>query len=188
MTALAAAGLVERRRKTGSVVAWPAARTAALEIHDTRPEVKATGRTDGYVFLDRCVLSEPAADLLWPDITPDAPILRVQALHFAGDHPFCFEDRLIALDAAPDAMRVDFTAEAPSAWLLRAIPWTDAEHRISAAAATSELAARLDLAPNAPLLVIDRQTWNAAHPVTRARLVYPATSHALVARFNPRAS
>lgn len=188
MTALATAGLVERRRKTGSVVAWPAARTAALEITDTRREVEATGRTYHHVILDRTVLSASPRDLEWPETPAVTPILRVRVLHIAGEHPFCFEDRLISLVIVPDALVADFTIEAPSAWLLRAISWTDAEHRISAAGATEEIAARLDLPVHAPVLVIDRRTWNAEHPVTRTRLIYPSTAHSLVARFSPRVS
>jgi GntR family histidine utilization transcriptional repressor len=188
MTSLASAGLVERRRKTGTVVAWPAARIAALEIRDPQREIEATGREYSYRFVDRSVLDAPPRSLPWPDLPDATGALRVRALHLAADRPFCFEDRLISIATVPAATAVDFAATPPSRWLLQAVPWTDAEHRISAAAADSALAAALDLPGGAPILVIDRQTWNAGSPVTRVRLAYPASSHALIARFSPRTS
>jgi len=188
MTALASAGLVERRRKTGTVVAWPATRVAALEIRDPQSEIEATGRRYEYRFLDRWVLSNPPRSLIWTDLPSDARVLRLGALHLAGGQPFCFEDRLVSLMAAPAAETTDFSATPPSRWLLQAVPWTDAEHRISATAVDGAIAQILDLPTGAPALVVDRQTWNAGSPVTRVRLVYPASSHALVARFSPRSS
>ena len=188
MTSLARTGLVERRRKTGTVVAWPAARIAAREIRDPQSEIEATARNYSYEMVDRSVLITPPRSLEWPDLPDSTGVLRLRALHIAGDRPFCFEDRLISLTTVPTAATVDFTATPPARWLLQAVPWTDAEHRISAAAADGDLATALDLRGGAPVLVIDRQTWNAGIPATGVRLVYPAASHTLVARFSPRTS
>jgi GntR family histidine utilization transcriptional repressor len=52
-------------------------------------------------------------------------------------------------------------------------------------AADRHIAAALDIAAGAACLVVERRTWSAELPVTHVRFVYPAESHALVARFTP---
>jgi GntR family histidine utilization transcriptional repressor len=64
------------------------------------------------------------------------------------------------------------------------VPWTEAEHSISAIVADEKTADALDIAIGAPCLVIERHTWRVAQPLTSVRLVYPGESHKLVARFN----
>src|SRR5207247_8547709 len=103
--------------------------------------------------------------------------------HVADRVPLAVEDRLIDLDAVPEAATADFAIEPPGTWLLHHVPWTEAEHSISAIVADDQTAAALDIAIGAPCLVIDRQTWRSARTLTAVRLVYPGDSHKLVARF-----
>ena len=63
------------------------------------------------------------------------------------------------------------------------MPWTEAEHAISAIIADDDTAEALDIAPGAPCLVIDRHTWRSARTLTAVRLVYPGDTHRLIARF-----
>ena len=105
--------------------------------------------------------------------------------HDAAQRPFCLEDRLINLSAAPDAADEPFIELSPGAWLVRRVPWTRAEHRISAAAARGEVARALKVADGAPCLVVDRRTWSGEAPVTQVRLTYPGELHEFVARFTP---
>ena len=84
--------------------------------------------------------------------------------------PFAIEDRLIDLDAVPEAATADFAIEPPGTWLLHHVPWTEAEHAISAIVADDQTAAALDIAIGAPCLVIDRHTWRSARTLTAVRL------------------
>ncbi|MDW3553681.1 UTRA domain-containing protein, partial [Escherichia coli] len=77
----------------------------------------------------------------------------------------------------------DFAREPPGSWLLHHVPWTEAEHTISAVIADDHTAKALDIAVGAPCLVIDRYTWRSARTVTAVRLHYPGETHRLVARF-----
>ena len=95
------------------------------------------------------------------------------------------EERLISLDAVPEAADESFEEIAPGPWLIGRVPWSSAEHRISAAAADAGIAAALDIDDGAPCLVIERRTWSSEKPVTNARFTYTAESHTLVARFSP---
>jgi GntR family transcriptional regulator, histidine utilization repressor len=103
----------------------------------------------------------------------------------AGGRPFCLERRLINLVTVPEAALVEFNDVSPSQWLLRQIPWTSAEHRIHAAAASSDDAAVLEIAEGTACLVVERRTWSGSGPVTHVRLTYPGDRHALVANFTP---
>src|SRR5260370_19198461 len=110
-------------------------------------------------------------------------VIAIACRHSADDGPFDIEDRLIDLDAVPEAATADFAIEPPGTWLLHRVPWTEAEHSISAIVADDHAAAALHIAIGAPCLVIDRHTWRSARPLTAVRLLYPGESHKLVARF-----
>ena len=84
---------------------------------------------------------------------------------------------MIDLDAVPEAATADFAAEPPGSWLLHHVPWTEAEHAISAISADDEAAASLDIAIGAPCLVFHRHTWRSGRPLTAVRLIYPGEWH-----------
>jgi len=112
-------------------------------------------------------------------------VLALTCRHDAAQRPFCLEERLINLAAAPDAADEPFAENSPGAWLVRRVPWTRAEHRISAAAARGEAARMLKVTEGAPCLVIERRTWGGETPVTHVKLTYPGEAHELIARFTP---
>ena len=87
--------------------------------------------------------------------------------------------------AVPDAASARFDVVPPGTWLLKQVPWTEAEHRIRAVPASNGTAALLDIDQGAPCLVIERVTWRSGTPVTSVRLTYPGDRHELTARFNP---
>lgn len=185
MTQLAKAGLVERRRKSGTYVTQPRAQAAILEIHDIAEEVKQTGLPYAYRFVSRDVRRPSAADRTRLDVKGSGRVLAVAAVHYAGATSFCLEDRLINLAAVPEAGKADFEAGAPGPWLVAQVPWVAAEHRIHAASVDTVTAARLGIAPGSACLVVERRTWNRDGPITNVRFTYPGERHSLVASFAP---
>ena len=185
LSQLAKAGLIERRRRSGSFVRRPQSQAAILEIHDIRIEVEALGLPYRYQRSARVKRRSSAADGDLLGLGAAGPLLVLECLHFAGKRPFCHEARLISLDAVPEADDETFMERAPGPWLVERVPWSAAEHRISAIAANRHIATALDIAAGAACLVVERRTWSAEQPVTHVRFVYPAESHALVARFTP---
>jgi GntR family transcriptional regulator, histidine utilization repressor len=119
------------------------------------------------------------------DPPPEGLLLDMTCLHFAGSTPFCLEERLINLDAIPDAADVSFDAVVPGPWLLAKVPWTSAEHRIGAVAVRPDSSKLLNIARGAACLAIERRTWSADRPITYVRLTYASEAHELVARFQP---
>ena len=86
---------------------------------------------------------------------------------------------------APYAEAADFTTQPPGGWLLAHMPWTEAEHRISAVGADHETATHLGLSDGAPCLRLERRTWRDGQGVTWAWQTFPGAAYDLVARFSP---
>ncbi len=185
LTHLAKSGLFEPRKRSGSFVARPRSQAAVLEIHDIRTEVEALGLPYRYSLSSLTQRLAGTPEDATAGFSNAVPLLDIACRHFAGDAPFCLEERLISLEAVPEAADQSFADTAPGAWLISHVPWSTAEHTIRAVAADRATARLLDVPPNTACLVVERRTWSGGLPVTRVRLTYPGTSHAVVARFTP---
>jgi GntR family histidine utilization transcriptional repressor len=185
LTQLARAGLIERRRRVGSFVAQPPSRSALLEIPEIRVEVESLGLPYRFEVLHRRRRRAKRSDAAALEGLDEGPVLELVCRHWAGERPFCLEERLINLRQAPEAEAERFEDVAPGAWLLARAPWTSAEHRIRARTADARTAKRVEVEPGAVCLSVERRTWSGEAPVTYVRLTYPGESHELVARFSP---
>ncbi len=181
-------GLVVRRRRAGTVVAVPRSQETVLEIHDIQAEVQASGRLYRFDIQSRKVgkAAREDAEKLGAEI--GAPILAISCVHWADAVPYAYEERLINLEAVPEAREEMFLEVPPGSWLLAKIPWNEAEHRIFAASADAATARVLKIRRNAACLCIERRTRRDAYNVTYVRLAYPGDQHALVARFQTHGS
>ena len=176
LSALAHAGLVERRRRAGTFVARPRSQSMVLEIADLAREVTARGQAYGWTITRRRELPSGGAEM-------SGPVLEVEGVHSADGEPLAFEHRLIAAAQVPHAIAEDFAATPPGTWLLAHVPWTEAENRIGASAASPALAKALGIAAGAPCLAVTRRTWRGGEPVTLVHQHFVAARHELVARF-----
>lgn len=188
LTQLARTGLIERRRKAGSFVMRAQSRSAVLEIQDIRAEVTELGLPYRHQIVHRERRRSLRADRERLVMAQAGPVEELTCLHYAGERPFCLEERLINLTVVPEAADEDFAEMAPGAWLFGRVPWTSAEHRIRAEEASDSTARALKIRKGAACLVIERRTWNSEHPVTQVRLTYPGEGRELVARFSPTQS
>lgn len=187
LSALAAEGLVERRRRAGTFVSRQRSQSAVLDIPDVRAEVAALGQAWRMDVLDRRVRRRNAGDRVRLGEDGEGRVLAILCRHLAGARVHALEDRLVDLAAVPDAEHAAFADMPPGAWLLSHVPWTQAEHRISALAADAATAALLGIAAGAACLVVERRTWRAGRAVTAVRMTYPGEGYSLVARFAPGA-
>ena len=182
---LASQGLVQRRRKVGTVVAERAQERPIFEIWDTASLVARTGAAYGYRLLERSFLGDDEEQRIRLGVGPHTHILHIRCMHLADDRPFQLEDRLINVDAAPGITSQPLDGAAPSPWLLAHVPWTQAEHAISACEADRQTAALLQVRAGSACLVVERRTWNGEVPVTMARLWQAGPQHRLTGRFEP---
>ncbi len=185
MTQLAKSGLIARRKRSGSFVAQPQAQSAVLEINDIEAEVRSLSLDYSLVLARREVRPATNRDARLLDMEPGTAVLDLTCIHFGGPRPFCMEERLINLDNAPEAEDTDFSHTAPGRWLLGQVPWSAAEHRIRASAASAETASMLRIAKGSACLVVERRTWSSLGSITHVRMTYPGDTHELVARFTP---
>ncbi len=185
---LAREGFLVRRKKSGTQVAQPRAESAVVAIADIRDEVRSSGRAYRFQLLARRMRQGKEEDALLLGGPPGgAEVLWLQGLHLADGRPFCLETRLINPAVAEGAKGQDFTALAPGAWLLEAVPWSVASHRVRAVNAAAAEAKLLELAVGEACLEIVRRTQVASAWVTGVRLLYPGSEHQLVANFGPDA-
>lgn len=184
---LADAGMIERRRRTGSFVSrpHPHIEQVALEIPDIPTAVAARGHRYQFQLLRRRQ-RKPRRGLAHElEIAEGGMVLALQSLHMADGRPFALEERLLNPVAAPQVLEMDFSCIAPGSWLLQHVHWTRAEHRISAIGADAAQARLLQVAVGTPCLAIQRQTWRGEQPVTHVIQVFLGDSYDLVARFSP---
>ncbi|MBB3772906.1 GntR family histidine utilization transcriptional repressor [Angulomicrobium tetraedrale] len=183
---LVAAGLIERRRRAGSFVAQPRIHSAVLRIPDLPVEIAARGEIYRYQLIARKrrpVRQDDPAGLADEE---GVEVLELTCLHYANGRPLALEQRLISLSTVPGAAEVDFATIAPGSWLLQHVPWTEAEHRISARAATARVAEALGVAKGAACLCLERRTWRSGETVTHVRQLFRGDAYDLVARFSPQ--
>ncbi len=182
MRELSDEGIIDRRRKAGTRVRMSPLRQVRFEIPLVRVEIEASGAVYRYALVSRNVMTAPdwlRARLALP---PGARVIHLECMHYADGAPFQFEDRWINLESVPQAQDADFTEANPNEWLVREVPFTDAEVRFSATAADGKLAQFLEMAPGGPVFTADRTTWNSGLPVTNTRL-YFSIGYQLVAQY-----
>ena len=177
LSALAAAGFVERRRRAGTVVARPRRQMAAIAIPDIEAQVAASGTA----YRLETIAVETIAGAAAPGEARlvGARAVRAIVCRHWGAGVFAVEERWINLDAVPQAAAVDFTRVAPGRWLLDHVPWTEGDYRIVAIAA-GEHAALLDTRADAPCLSFERWTSRGGATITYVRQLFP-TGFALTA-------
>lgn len=187
--ALADAGMIERRRRAGSFVArpHPHIEQVVLDIPDIPIEVAKRGHCYRFQLLRRS-MRKPRSGVTGEGMMAEGgQVLALQSLHLADGAPFALEERAINPAAVPQALEQDFKRIVPGSWLLQHVPWTRAQHRISAAAADERQAKLLEVPAGTACLVLDRTTWRGERPVTAVRQIFLGDSYDLVARFSPGA-
>ena len=192
VSALVAAGLIERRRRAGSFVARPHVQSAVLEIPDIQAEITRRGQAYGYDLQSRrqrlAHTGDPDEGALGVKGTGlGGMVLELNCRHFADGQPFAVEHRILSLAAAPEAAEVDFAATPPGTWLLKHVAWTEAEHRISAVNPDAATARLLKVKTTDACLSVRRWTWRVGQGITYVRQTFPGDAHDLVARFTPGA-
>lgn len=185
MSGLAAAGLVERRRRAGTFVSRQHFDSAVLRIPNLRDEVLGRGSSYSYRLLSRAVRLPRKEDVAELEFSRGRELLELDSLHFAGDRPFVYERRLISLATVPEAVDVDFADISGGAWLMDHVPWSEANHRIGALNATPQIARLLKIAVGEAVLSVERHTWRLGEGVTQVRQYFPADLYHLSARFTP---
>lgn len=183
LTALVRAGLIERRRKAGSFVAHPHIHAAVLDIPDIGAAIAE--RTGSYRF-ELLSSTFETSKIKRDDFNPGTKLRTIVGIHHGSGGPFAHEARSVNLDAVPLAKDADFSSQAPSAWLLDHVPWSEARHRISAVGASSDVARHLAIVRGTPCLMVERWTWRSNVPITFVCQTFRGDRYDLIAKFTPQ--
>jgi len=179
LSALAGAGLIERRKRAGTFVARPRVHSMVLEVPDLAALVAARGQAYAFRLDQREMIVAGTGDL------EGQSVLHLAGIHFADGEAMAYEDRLVSLCAVPEISGADLSAEPPGTWLLHHVPWTEADTRITAVGANPAESRLLGIERDAPCLCVERRTWRGAEPITTVRQLFVAGSYELVAHFGP---
>jgi GntR family transcriptional regulator, histidine utilization repressor len=182
LSALATAGLLDRRKRAGSFVAAPRLHSMVLDVPDLMQEVLRRGQFYRFQLLKRDLKRSKQNGDGEFDLGPGR-MLVVMGLHYADGRELAVEQRSVSLNAVPTIEHASFESEPPGTWLLRHVAWTEAETRISATAADERVASLLHLDIGAPLLQIARRTWRGKDRITSVRQSFRAEAYDLFAKF-----
>ena len=171
MQDLAAAGLIDRKRKGGThVLADPITR-ATIDIPVTRSEVEALGRAYSHRVISNQRGPSPAPIMARFGAAQPRDMLHLGALHLADGRPYMLEDRWVDLATCPEILSVDFAAISANEWLVRHKPYTRVQMRFYAINADADSAAQLGCKPGDALLTVERTTWLDDAPITTVQAI-----------------
>lgn len=171
MRDLAESGVVERRRKGGTMVRRDPVTRATLDIPITRLEVEQKGCDYRYQLIRQRVQVTSAAIVENFGLAAPRRMLRVEALHLADGRPYIFEDRWICLETVPEIETVDLSRESANEWLVRQRPYSRCDLRLYARPGTHRDQEVLQSAVGDALFVMERTTWIGTAPITSLQAV-----------------
>lgn len=171
MRDLSESGIVERRRKGGTIVRTDPVTRATLDIPIARKEVEQKGAVYGYQLISRATLNAPRPIAAKFALQVPTPMLHVQALHLADQRPYIYEDRWICTKTVPEISDVDLAHESANEWLVRNRPYSRCDLGFFAIKATENDAQLLATEPGEALFVIERTTWIGEDPITTVRAI-----------------
>lgn len=171
LTALAEAGVLERKKRAGTRVAELPVRRARLEIPVIRLDV--LGRGLAYDFSLLADRMEPAP----PQVTarlglPEGqPMRYLETLHQAEGRPFVLETRWLNPSVLPSPPP-DFAAVSANEWLVTHVSLVSGDIAFMADGAGPREAKALGVRTGTALLIAERTTFGTEGPVTLVRLAH----------------
>lgn len=166
-------GYVERVAGVGTFVAELKAASHLLEVRNVADEIAHRGHLHSAAVLAQAAERAQADVAEGLGIQPGGEIFRLLVVHKENGAPIQLEDRSVRAAFAPDCLEVDFTRTTPSAWLSRAAPLQEAEHRVRAVMPDETVRRHLAMDEGEPCLLVIRRTWVNRKAVSFARLWHP---------------
>lgn len=181
LTALADAGVIERKKRAGTRVAELPVRRARLEIPVIRLDVEGRGQAYGFELLADRLAPAPVPVTARLGLPQGAVMRFLETLHLADGRPYVFETRWLNPAVLPDPAP-DFGKVSANEWLVTHVSLVAGDISFTAEAASAREAEVLGIAQDAAVLVAERTTQGTEGPVTWARLAH-APGHRLQMTF-----
>lgn len=171
LTALAEAGVIERKKRAGTRVAELPVRRARLEIPVIRLDVLGRGLAYDFKLLADRLAPAPVPVTARLGL-PEGTVMRyLETLHLAGGRPYVLETRWLNLAVLP-APAPDFATVSVNEWLVTHVSLVSGDIAFTAEPASAREAEVMGVGPGTALLVAERTTQGTGGPVTWVRLAH----------------
>ena len=181
LTALAEAGVIERKKRAGTRVAELPVRRARLEIPVIRLDVLGRGLAYDFKLLADRLAPAPVPVTARLGLPEGQPMRYLETLHQAGGRPFVLETRWLNPAVLPLPLP-DFASVSVNEWLVTHVSLVSGDIAFLAEPASAREAVMMGVAPGTALLVAERTTQGTGGPVTWVRLAH-APGHRVVMTF-----
>lgn len=171
LTALAEAGVIERKKRAGTRVAELPVRRARLEIPVIRLDVLGRGLAYDFKLLVDRPQAAPVPVTARLGLTEGTVLRYLETLHLAGGRPYVFETRWLNPTCLP-VPAPDFAAISVNEWLVTHVSLVSGDIAFLAEAAGAREAEVMGLAPGTALLMAERTTQGTGGAVTFVRLAH----------------
>lgn len=181
LTALAEAGVIERKKRAGTRVAQLPVRRARLEIPVIRLDVLGRGLAYDFKLLADRLAPAPVPVTARLGLPEGTPMRSLETLHLAGGRPFVLETRWLNPEILP-VPSPDFAAVSVNEWLVTHVSLVSGDIAFTAEPASLREAEVMGVPPGTALLVAERTTQGMTGPVTWVRLAH-APGHRVTMTF-----
>ena len=172
---MAARGLVEIRRGTGTFVTLPKITQPLSSLSGFVEDMERLGRHATARVIDKRIVVAGEAVARQLALAPDADVVRIQRIRLADGVPVSFDDTYLPLDIGRQVMADDLETQPIFALLegKHGIPLIEAEYRLEAIAAEPAIARALGVEPLSPMLVVERTSYREGNrPIDYEKLYY----------------
>jgi GntR family histidine utilization transcriptional repressor len=171
LTALAEAGVIERKKRAGTRVAELPVRRARLEIPVIRLDVLGRGLPYDFKLLADRLAPVPVPVTARLGLPEGTAMRYLETLHLAGGRPFVHETRWLNPAVLP-APAPDFATVSVNEWLVTHVSLVSGDIAFTAEPASPREAEVMGVPPGTALLVAERTTQGTGGPVTWVRLAH----------------
>jgi GntR family transcriptional regulator len=168
-------GLLEIQRGRGTFVALPKITQELTELSGFVEDMQAIGRKASARLVDKGVVdaSETVARQL--SVLKGTKVVKIQRVRLGDGVPISFDETYLPLALGRKVMTNNLALEPIFSLLERKynVPLVEAEYRMEAVAAESEIAAALRVKPGSPMFLIERTSYTTRNrPVDYEKLYY----------------
>jgi len=172
---LVSRGLVEIRRGVGTFVAAPKITHELTELSGFVEDMHALGRKPTARVIDTEVVPADAAVASHLRLTKGQRVVKIRRVRLADRVPLSFDETYLPLEIGKKIITNNLKVEPIFSLLERkyGIPLIEAEYRLEAVAAETEVASALRVKQGSPVFRIERTSYTAGdRPVDYERLHY----------------
>jgi GntR family transcriptional regulator len=172
---LVSRGLVEIRRGKGTFVAAPKITRELAELSGFVEDMHALGRKPTARVLGKEIVTADATVASQLALTRGERVVRIRRVRLADAIPLSFDETFLPLEIGKKIITNNLKVEPIFSLLERKydVPLTEAEYKLDAVAAETEVAAALKVKQGSPIFRIERTSYSrGSRPVDYERLHY----------------